>query len=232
MPERGRLILLMAALSLAGCALPQRVDAPPRAPSGSADALTVDREVYADLIRSMLDQGQYYAALAHVQQRRAAGGGNADELRYLEAEARRGLGQIAAADGLYQGLLRGRLAGQAYHGLGLLHAGSDLPRAIAYLREAARVRPTDADVRNDLGYALLRARRYRESLHELATAIELAPQGDKARNNLLLLMMVQGDNAAVERIVRESAVAPATVARLRQQARAMNTAQPAPGGRS
>ncbi len=217
------------ALGLGGCALPQRVDAP-RVTGG--EPLTVDREVYADLIRSMLDQGQYYAALAHVQQRRTAGGGDVDELRYLEAEARRGLGQVAAADALYQALLRGRLAGQAYHGLGLLHAASDLPRAITFLGQAARVRPTDANVRNDLGYALLRAGRYRESLHELATAIELSPEADKARNNLLLLMMLQGDSAAVERIVRESAVAPETVTRLRQQARAMHRAQIAPGDRS
>lgn len=229
MVERAGVLLL--ALCVGACALPQRVDGP-GAGAVAADTPTVDREVYSDLIRSMLDQGQYYAALAHVQQRRAAGGGNVDELRYLEAEARRGLDQVVASDALYQGLLRGRLAGQAYHGLGLLHAASDLPRAIAFLRESARLRPTDADVRNDLGYALLRARRYRESLHELATAIELSPESEKARNNLLLLMMVQGDNAAVDRIVRESAVPPQTVSRLRQQARAMNTAQTAPGGRS
>ena len=218
------------ALSLAGCAMPQRVDAPVGAPR-DRDALNVDREVYADLIRSMLDQDQYYAALAHVQQRRAAGGGDLDTLNYLEAEARRGLGQIATADRLYQGLVRSRLAGQAYHGLGLLHGRTDPPRAIGFLREAARLRPTDANVRNDLGYALVIARHYGDALHELATAVELAPDSDKARNNLLLLMMVQGNETAVGRITREAAVSPETITRLRQQARTLSRTSTTSGGR-
>lgn len=231
MPDR-RLpaVLVLVPALLCACAAPQRLDAPASAPR-DRNAHTVDREVYADLIRSMLDQGQYYAALAHVQQRRAAGGGDRDELNYLEAEAQRGLGQVAAADVLYQGLLRSRLAGQAYHGLGLLHARAEPARAISFLREAARLRPTDADVRNDLGYALLTAGRHREALHELATAVELAPESEKARNNLLLLMMVQGDEASVRRITREAAVPPETITRLRQQARALNWTPTASGGR-
>ena len=227
---RSALAIALVAALLCACAAPQRLDAPASAPRDRS-AHTVDREVYADLIRSMLDQGQYYAALAHVQQRRAAGGGDRNELAYLEAEARRGLGQIEAADALYQSLLRSRLAGPAYHGLGLLHAGTEPARAIAFLREASRLRPTDADLRNDLGYALLGSGRYREALHELATAVELAPESAKARNNLLLLMMMQGDEAAVTRIAREAAVPPETVARLRQQARALMKARIAPGGR-
>lgn len=231
MPERRLVVVAALAASLTGaCALPQRVDGPPRV-SQERSGHTVDREVYADLIRSMLDQGQYYASLAHVQQRRTSGGGDRQVLTYLEAEARRGLGQIAAADALYQNLLRSSLAGEAYHGLGLLHARTDPARSIGFLREAAKLRPTDADVRNDLGYALLMARRDREALHELATAVELAPESDKARNNLLLLMMVQGNETAVNRITREAMVPVETIAHLRQQARTLNTARTAPGGR-
>ncbi|MES0872705.1 Flp pilus assembly protein TadD [Sinimarinibacterium thermocellulolyticum] len=222
------LVLMLAQTS--GCAAPRRLDAPANPPR-ERDAQSVDREVYTDLIRSMLDQKQYYAALAHVEQRRVAGGGDRDELNYLEAEARRGLGQIAAADALYQSLLRSPLAAQAYHGLGLLHARTEPARSIAFLREAARLRPTDADVRNDLGYALLTARRHREALHELATAVELAPESTTARNNLLLLMMVQGDEAAVSRIAREAAVPPETISRLRERARILSATPTASGGR-
>ena len=121
------------------------------------------------------------------------------------------------------------MAAQAHHGLGLLHASHDAARAIAHLREAARRGPTDADVRNDLGYALLRAGRYPEALPELATAVELAPASEKARNNLLLLLIARGDEAAVDRVVREAAVPAATVSRLRQQARALNAPRGAGG---
>ncbi len=214
---------------VSACALPRPIDAAP--PGDRAGAADIDRQIYGDLIRSMLDQGQYYAALAHVQQRQRSSGGDRDELRYLEAEARRALGQMDAADALYQGLRKSRLAAEAYHGLGLLHAGSDLARAVGYLREAALRAPTNADVRNDLGYALLHARRDDEALQELATAVELAPESEKARNNLLLLLLVRGDTAAVSRIVREAAVTPETLSRLRQQAVGLRAPQGAAGGR-
>ncbi|MEQ1439611.1 tetratricopeptide repeat protein [Fontimonas sp. SYSU GA230001] len=224
--ERGLCALVAALLlGLGGCALPQRVDAPQATAAGAAES----RRVYTDLIRSMLEQRQYYAALAHVQERQREGG-DRDELRYLEAEARRGLGQFEAADALYKGLLRSPQAARAYHGLGLLHAGRDLNAAAFYLREAAQRAPTDADVRNDLGYALLRAGRHAEAMTELATAVELAPDSEKARNNLILLLLVRGDEAAVGRVVRDAAVAPETVSRLRQQARMLSAPRTVQGG--
>lgn len=224
-----RTALIATAAVTGACAMPQRVDAPAAAEAaGTPGDQGMDQGVYGDLIRSMLQQEQYYAALAHVQQRQRSAG-NRDDLRYFEAEARRGLGQVAVADALYRSLLRSKMAPQAYHGLGLLHAGADLPRAIGYLREAAKRVPTDADIRNDLGYALLRARRYAEALPELATAVELAPDSDKARNNLLLLLLATGDDGAVARVAREAAVPAATISRLRQQALALNAPQGAGG---
>lgn len=180
----------------------------------------VDRAVYLDLIRKMLDQNQYYAALAHIQQQQAAGQNN-DELRYLEAEARRQLGQFAAAEALYRGLLRTKLVADAYHGLGLLYAPVNLGVAIANLRESTKRQPTDATARNDLGYALLKARRYKEALPELATAVELDPANDKARNNLLLLLLATRDEPGAQRVIASAAVPPETVARLRREALAL-----------
>ncbi len=213
-----------ALLLCAGCATPQRIDGG----AANADALSIDREVYADLIRGMLDEGQYYAALAHIQQRRRTGGGDAELLRYFEGEARRGLGQMPEAHALYAGLLQSKLAPQAYHGLGLLHANVDIRRAVAYLQEAATRAPTDAEIRNDLGYALMRAGAYDAALAELATAAELAPGSDKARNNLMLLLMVREDEVGVRRFAQEAAMPPETVQRLRQQARTLMTSKGQP----
>lgn len=223
-------VALGVAVLSAGCALPQRLDAPAQPAAGTAQATPADRGVYGDLIRSMLDQEQYYAALAHVQQRQRSGDGDRDELRFLEAEARRGLHQVAAADALYQSLLKTPWAARAYHGLGLLHAQGDIARAVAYLRQAAQRAPTDADVRNDLGYALLRAGQFDQALPELATAVELAPDSDKARNNLLLLLMVRGDEAGVSRVARQALVPPDTLSRLRQQALVLQAPQGGQGG--
>lgn len=210
-----RVLPLMLALGLtAGCAAPggSSLDADSR-----KDLDVSDQRMHVDLIRKMLDQQQYYAALAHVQQQQRSSG-NSEDLRYLEAEARRQLGQFAAAETLYRGLLDSPLAGQAYHGLGLLFATRDINKSVQYLRESARRNPTDALARNDFGYALLRMGRYGEAMPELSTAIELDPASDRARNNLLLLLLLRRDEAGVQRVIKEAGIAPETVARLRSQA--------------
>ena len=231
-------LALIALGTLAGCSMPQRVGpssaefsiTAPRAseqkrgkeqnPDEDVDPAQASREVYADLIRGLLRQNQYYAALAHVQEQQQRGG-NSDELQYLEAEARRSLGQAKAAEALYKGLLRGDHAGLAYHGLGLLHASRDLGRSVQLLQEAVRRRPTDVTVRNDLGYALMMSGRYREALPELATAVELDPAGEKARNNLIVLLLLSGDETGAARVAAQAGVGKETVARLRQQAQSL-----------
>lgn len=174
-------------------------------------------EVYTDLIRRMIEQQQYYAALAHIQEQQVRSG-NSDELRYLEAEARRQLGQADAAEKLYRGLLRGGHAARAYRGLGLLSVQRDLPAAVELFREAVKRAPTDVDIRNDLGYALMLAGRYREALPEIATAVELDPESVKARNNLIVLLMLSRDEAGVKRVAEAGDVPAKTIAQLRRQA--------------
>lgn len=207
-------LVLAAGLLAAGCAgSSARTDT-----SDPRELEANDRAMHVELIRKMLDQQQYYAALAHIQQQQRVSGNNM-ELRYLEAEARRELGDTVTAEQLYRGLLETRLAGEAYHGLGLMYATRNMGTAVQYLQEAARRKPTDAQVRNDLGYALMRAGRLREAMPELSTAVELDPSSDKARNNLLLLLMVMRDEPGVQRVIGEAGVTPETVARLRGEAR-------------
>jgi len=73
------------------------------------------------------------------------------------------------------------------------------------------------------------ARRYPDALPEMATAVELDPSSDKARNNLLILMILMRDERSVQRIVRESNIDSATLAKLRRQAEILvSTPRPAP----
>ncbi|MGH8445215.1 MAG: tetratricopeptide repeat protein [Solimonas sp.] len=210
-------ILLLAALLLGGCA---GMNGGRSEPKSDAELESTDKAMHIDLIGKMLDQEQYYAALAHIQQQQRSSG-NSDQLRYLEAEANRKLGNADAAEKLYRNLLDTRMAGDAYHGLGLLYASRNLGTSIDYLREAARRAPTDSKIRNDLGYALLRAGRYGEAMPELSTAVELDPSSDMARNNLLLLLILKRDEAGVQRIVSEADIPAETVARLRSDAQAL-----------
>ena len=214
---RQLLPLIVFAATLVGCALPRSNPTPaPDAPDPSASSL------YLDAVRGLVGQGQYYAAIAHIQEDRHSHGDTA-ELRLLEADARRNLGQSKLAEDLYLGLLNGAKAGEAHHGLGRLLAAPDPDTSLRHLREAARLRPTDVDIRNDFGFALMQARRYPEARVELATAAELAPGEAKSRNNLLILLMLMQDEAAVRRIAAQTGVDAALLARLRVQAQSLKT---------
>jgi Flp pilus assembly protein TadD len=219
--------LLMAGLgivSVAGCASQMRRDMDRTIDSEvRSDTPESRREVHTDLIRGMLDTGQYYAAIAHVQTQ-IQQSGSTPQLRLFEAEARRRLGQNAEAQAIYRDLLKSRdYQADAYYGLGLISSKTDLRTSVWQLQQAVQRRPTDPEMRNDLGYALMLSRRYKESLNELATAVELeaGKPDSKARNNLVLLMLVTGDEPAVKRLVRETGMSPETLSGLRRRAQAL-----------
>lgn len=195
---------------------------------GNPNAESQQKVIHTDLIRNMLEQKQYYAAIAHIQaQSREVG--YTPELKFLEAEARRHLSQDDAARNLYRDLLKTNYVAEAYHGLGLISARTDLKTAVWQLQQAVQRKPTDATMRNDLGYALMMAGRNAEALPELATAVELesGTGSDRARNNLVLLMLVNGDEASVQRLVQQSGMSDATLAGLRRQAQSLSR-KPAP----
>lgn len=231
---RSRVILAVAACGvlLGGCAsdAQNRVTRQVEGEIAMSDPKGQQKIIHTDLIRNMLDQGQYYAAIAHIQASEREGGVT-PELQLLEATARRNLGQAAQAQDLYRQLLKSPFIAEAYHGLGLISARTDLNTSVWQLRQAVQRKPTDAQMRNDLGYALMMAGRYDEALPELATAVELeAGSGsDKARNNLVLLMLVTGDEASVQRLVQQSGMTDATLAGLRRQAQSL-ARKPAPQG--
>ena len=210
---------------LAGCALPTRVDG-----GGNGNNAASDHpQMHAELIRDMLAQHQYYAALAHIQEMQRTDG-NTRELRFLEAETRRKLGQSAAAAQIYESLLGSEYAGQSYHGLGLLNADRDMALAIQQLQKAVQLRPTDVQFRNDLGYALMVSHRYKEALTELATATELDQHSQLSRNNLIMLLFITRDEAGALRVARDSNVSDQELAGLRRQAQDIVQTRPARAG--
>lgn len=230
---RARLIFaLLVAATLAGCALPGG-----HRPAGSsvlgpdpgnslADTNNKLGGVHLTLIRDMLANGQYYAALAHIQAaRQDAGPGNL-QLRLLEADTRRNLGQNKHAEKLYLSLLGTAMNGQALHGLGLLRAHQgNLPQAIADLEKAAQELPTKADIRNDLGYALMQAGNYQAAFPQLSTAAELQPHAMRSRRNLIILMYLMGRPTDAARMGAKSGLDHAQLQQLEQQARTMQNQQ-------
>lgn len=228
---RASVLVATCLFGLAACkSQPSRPLPPENYEVAAVDPAKV-QQIKSDAVRALLDQGQYYAALAHIEEQKRALPDSPD-LIYLEAEARRHLRQRVQAEALYKRLMAGPLEGKAWHGLGLLTAPNDLEAAIRSLRNAATKLPTDVEIRNDLGYALMEAGRYTEALPELSTAAELAPSQLKSRNNLIILMLLTGNQAGADQMAKQSGATPETVKQLRNQAQSIRSQQLARGGRS
>ncbi len=208
-----RLLLSVGVLLLGACAL---------VPNSAHEAALRERpqnaRMHADLVRGMMASRQYYAALAHIEELQRAGASSAAELSLLRGQCLYQLGRLDAAAGEFERLLQGRYAGQALHGLGLVHVRWNLADAVRYFNAAIRLRPTDAELRNDLGYALLMAGRLAEARHHLATASELDPGGLKASNNLILSYLVDGDDATAKEIAATAGLAAEELLLLRREA--------------
>lgn len=213
---------MLVTLALAACALPRPINQIESEIDGPSQSEKLEA-VHTDLIRSMLNQAQYYAALAHIEDQENQRGPR-PELNLLKAEALSMLGERPRAEQLYQRLLNSRFAGEAHHGLGLLYAQVDPRSAVGHLQQAVERRPTHAGFRSDLGYALLRLRQWPAARQQLSTAVELEPNVQKWRNNLLLVVMVQGDSRAIAQL--SAGVPPATLDALRRQAASLAQQSP------
>jgi tetratricopeptide (TPR) repeat protein len=235
--SQGPLFAALLALALSACSLPQRLGPPVASgadrvgqvegaragpvritKSDAAAARDEDRALHLELIHGMLEQRQYYAAVAHVEAQRLQGG-ETPELGWLEAEARRRLGQHEAAEAGFKRLLKTAYGARAEHGLGLIAAADgDVRRARAHFAEAVRRAPTVAEFRNDLGFAELQMGRFDDALAAFATGAELAPDDIRIRSNLVLLLLTTGDFDRARSMAQDVAMPDATFDRLRQQA--------------
>ena len=214
-------VVLLAALALAGCASERRAPSQlQNSPLDEARGADENARLYTDLIRNLIDQERFYAALAHLESRERAFG-RTDELRLLRADIRRKMGDGEAARPLYEDLLDSRFSAQANHGIGLIVAPNDLAGGTRYLERAVSQSPTDARMRNDLGYALLRQGRIRDARLQLTTAYQLDGGNELNRNNYILLLLAMGETARAERIAANAGVSDTVMADMREQAAAL-----------
>ena len=209
-------LLLVGLLGLTACSASGFVQEVERDTRMSDERASEDA-VYRDLIARLLEQDKHYAALAHIEEYKRDDGGT-PELTLYEARALYGLELDGQAKALFLQLRDTRLDGEAQHGLGLLAArDGDLDRAIDYFIRAVRARPTNVAMRNDLGFALLRAGRFSDARLQLATALELEPDNERARSNLIMLMMISGDRQGVRELAASAGIEASELNRLRAQ---------------
>ncbi|WP_157203438.1 tetratricopeptide repeat protein [Methylomicrobium agile] len=174
-----------------------------------------DQNVKLDLIRKLMDSGKLYAALAHLEETRST----SPQSIYLRAEILRQTNREEKAAELYRSLLDGCMAGKGHHGLGLI-AGKEnkASEAVYYLQKAEAELPTDARVRNDLGYALMLDGQLDPARDEFLTALELKGNDPLAAANMVLLLAIMGKEQEMQAFASYMNIDPETVTQLRKQA--------------
>lgn len=204
----------LAALCLSACA---------SIPNSAEEAALRERpdqpRMHAELISSMLAQGRNYAAMAHIEELEREGRTDKDQLRLLRASAQYQLEELEAAENNYRMLTETDYAGQAWHGLGLIAAQRNLREAATYFNRAVSARPTDPQIRNDLGYTLMLAGRLAEARHHLATATELVTDDAQSQNNLVLSFLLEAQQDRARKLARSFRISDADFRQLEAESR-------------
>lgn len=167
-----------------------------------------NKQVYLDMIKKMQERSLYFASIAHIDAYQKSYG-STPEIQRLYADALRATGQEDAAEKQYKSILNSSEASAAWHGLGLLEAqrGNSIA-AIANLREASRLNPTNAAVLSDLSYALMNDGNYSGARMPLMQAVEMAPGSRKVISNLALFFLLSGDAQKANSLMAEANVPP------------------------
>jgi Flp pilus assembly protein TadD len=183
-------LLLLFAVLLAGCAstglTPTRPGSSER-PQGCTESLDEDQQLALKLAQDLAGEGRPRAALAHLEALPPY-----PHVRLSKARILRKLDQDGA-EALFQSLPGTCLAAAGNQGLGqLAMQRGDHQAALAYLRNAVHMDPTDARMRNDLGLIQLHLGQLEAARFELLTALELDPEYRQPALNLLTLLFHEG----------------------------------------
>ncbi|MBM1191951.1 tetratricopeptide repeat protein [Pseudomonas weihenstephanensis] len=205
-------------LMLGGCATPGASNPPWLALNSSCAKLSGDQELSMNLADDMAKQGKLHASLANLQSLPERYG----QVQLRKARIYRQLGR-SEAEPLYRGLLGTCLAADGEHGLGQLAVGrGDNAQALTYLQNAARLAPTDANIRNDLGVVYLNLLRVDDARFEFLTALELSKEDDGlAALNLVTLLIYQDNWQQAAELVTRAGLTPQHVSDAQTRAQAL-----------
>jgi len=161
------------------------------------------REFYLRIVQALEDQGKNYAALAYLKEYEGKFSVDADA-GLLRGKALLAVGRLSEAEGEYERLLTTDLRAAGYEGLGEVQASREAwDAAKPQFRMAAELRPTNTKFLNNYGFALLKSGDLQNAEFTLRQAADLAPDNDAIRNNLLLCLHLEHNDAEVARMMGE-----------------------------
>ena len=204
------LIPILSGCSSLGRAYDAMTEATPDVPQASVTteaAKPIDasstRKLYLNIVQGLIDQGRYKAALAYLDQYAVNQKGDAQYLA-LRGEALLGTKQYDAAAATFTDLAGTGLAAEGYAGLGRVAAArGDWTQAAEHFGNAVAARPSSAEYLNNLGYARLHLGQdaLQQAEFNLRQAYELDPNSTSIRNNLVLVLMMRGENRAAKQVL-------------------------------
>lgn len=199
-------MILFAALALSACSSQPKVSG--NMTEGGNQCYqegNQERSVRLDLIRQLVDGGQYYSALAHLEREPFESEG----AQLLAAESLRKTGQLEKSASVYKRLQKGCLRAFGHLGRGkVLAVQGKLGDALPELKKARDILPTDANIRNDYGFTLLASGDFAAARQEFVTAIQLDNNLSIAARNLVLSLILSGDTEMAWTVASHHAMSP------------------------
>ena len=112
----------------------------------------------------------------------------------------------------------------AQHGLGQIEASQhNYAKAQEHLRAAASQSPANESIRNDLGVVYLNQRQLAEARFELLTAMELNENSKRAAQNMLTLLVYEGNWQGAQQLVSARGLSSDDFKRAEQRAQSMRS---------
>lgn len=205
-------------LVLAGCSSVASQSGPASAQSSQQDPVYLincsnvvqpEHRVELDAIDAAMEDRQHYAALAQLEA--LSFGTQAHWLRWAQLLGH--VDQLEASEGVFQAIADECGSHQALHGLGVVKVKKgEVIQAIEQLSAAKAKAPANADIRNDLGYALMQAGRYDRAAFELRTAYELSRGRASTRQNLIAAYYLNGGKAGIQQLQQQIALSDEQIA--------------------
>lgn len=181
-------------------------------------AIYDDKSVYLGLIGKMQEEGLYFASLAHIDVYEKRFGAS-PAMTLMRADALRETNQDAAAEQAYRSLAGTSVQARAYHGLGLI-AGrrNDFAAAATAFQLATGADPTNAQVANDLGYALMRTGALAEARVPVMQALQLDGRNPRVVSNAAVWLAADGKREQAASLMQRAGLPEATRKTVLQEA--------------
>jgi Flp pilus assembly protein TadD len=163
-----------------------KVEAPPESSTAT---------LYLTIVRGLIDQGRYRAALGYLDQY-AVSEKKTPQFNSLHGEALLGVAKYDEAAAAFASLQGTDFEAVGFNGLGRVDASREKwSEAERHFAQAVAARPSNADYLNNLGFAEIQlgdAASLEKAEFNLRQAQELEPASASIRNNLVLALTMAG----------------------------------------